>query len=564
MTQDDKIIYEISYLTASSLNGTISEDEFVRLQNILNSSTEALDYYIDILWSHINMKSMQGISSLDDNGEENVRQSFIEEMLANETQAPAVEDEEGNIQQPVIENEIDQELENPNKFFTLFNRVVSIAAILFIFFIIYASLFPPQYSVPVATLVDQVNVEWDSGSEKININERILINQPPYKIDKGIVKIQYDNGVEVIIEGPAEFTVEKKGIEFISGRLFSSVPVSGHGFIVDTPNARFIDLGTEFGVYVGSNESSELHVLKGEVQYYSSFPDSNSACRNLKENHARRFNTNNNEIQAIPLAEEYFVREIDSKAGVIWRGQKVCDLADIVGGGNGFGTGQLNSVVEADSGNLKSLSYEELKFKARKGDSKYHQASDVRYVDGIFVPDGSSQINSDGYISNDFPDTSGLYSCDLLFGTLSEFARSFVLENIEYGTNKKHSLFMHANLGVTYNLEAIRQDLPGVKIDRFSARGGISESANGLDLAGVDIWIFVDNQLIYEKQDVRGGQIENVNVELPENAKFLTIAVTEGKSVNAEIFDKKRGKNVKPTNIYSDWFLWAEPVLILE
>ena len=564
MTQDDKIIYEISYLTASSLNGTISEDEFSRLQCILNSSTEAVDYYIDILWSHINMKSMQGISSLDDNGEENNRQSFIEEMLANEALAPAVENEEDKILQSDIENEIDQKIENPNKFFTLFNRVVSIAAILLVFFIIYANLFPPQYSVPVATLVDQVDVKWDKNSETIDINQRILINQPPYRIEKGIIKIVYDNDVEVIIEGPAEFSVEKKGIEFISGRLYSNVSEAGHGFIVDTPNARFIDLGTEFGVYVGSNESSELHVLKGEVQYFSSFSDSNSVSRNIKENHARRFNSDNNEIQPIPLAEEYFVREIDSNAGVIWRGQKKCDMADIVGGGNGFGTGQLNCIVEASSGDLRSLSYEELRFEARKGDSKYHIASDVRYIDGIFVPDGSSQINSDGYIYSDFPDTSGLYSCDLLFGTLSEFARSLVLENIEYGTNINHSIFMHANLGVTYNLEAIRQDLSGVKISRFCAKGGISESANGLDLAGVDIWIFVDNQLIYEKQDVRGGQIETVDVELPETAKFLTIAVTEGKSVNAEIFDKKRGKNVKPTNIYSDWFLWAEPVLIFE
>ncbi len=564
MSQDEKLIYEISYLTVSSLNGTISEEEFTKLEEILKRHPEAVDYYLDVLWSHINMNTMQGISSLEENAEDCDTQVFIREMLANETQAPAVEDEAGNIQQISIENEVTKSPSKSSKFFTLFNGIVSLAAVVLVFFIIYANIYPPQYSVPVATLVDQVNVVWDSNSDGIEINERIKINQPPYKIDKGIVKILYDNKVEVIIEGPAEFAIEKKGIDFISGRLYSSVPSSGHGFAVDTPNARFIDLGTEFGVFVGSNESSELHVIKGEVQYYSSFPDSDSICRNLKENHARRFNANNNEIQAIPLAEEYFVREIDSDAGVIWRGQKKMDLSDIVGGGNGFGTGQLNCVIEASTGMLKSLKHEELRFKARQGDSKYHISQAIRYVDGVFVPDGSSQINSNGYIFREFPDTSGLYSCDLLYGTLSEFARSFVLENIEYGTNRNHSIFMHANLGVTYDLEAIRNDLPGVEIRRFCAKGGISESANGLDLAGVDIWIFVDNQLVYGKQNVEGGQIENVNVELPENAKFLTIAVTEGSPINAEIYDKKRGRNVKPTNIYSDWFLWAEPVLIFE
>ena len=60
------------------------------------------------------------------------------------------------------------------------------------------------------------------------------------------VKIQYDNGVDILIEGAAAFELERSGIYLEYGRLFSRVTKLGTGFRVDTPISQFADMETEF------------------------------------------------------------------------------------------------------------------------------------------------------------------------------------------------------------------------------------------------------------------------------------------------------------------------------
>jgi hypothetical protein len=76
----------------------------------------------------------------------------------------------------------------------------------------------------------------------------------------------FATGADVRIEGPAEIElVTAKRCVLNSGRLVASVPPSATGFVVDTPSAQLTDIGTEFGVVVRDDLTSDVQVFQGIV-----------------------------------------------------------------------------------------------------------------------------------------------------------------------------------------------------------------------------------------------------------------------------------------------------------
>jgi len=53
--------------------------------------------------------------------------------------------------------------------------------------------------------------------------------------------------------------------KLVRGELSARVPPRAHGFRVETHAGDFVDLGTEFGLLVGTNGDVETHVFKGKV-----------------------------------------------------------------------------------------------------------------------------------------------------------------------------------------------------------------------------------------------------------------------------------------------------------
>ena len=72
---------------------------------------------------------------------------------------------------------------------------------------------------------------------------------------------------EVVIRSPARFTiVDRMNMVLSAGVLRAIVPSSAHGFTVHSSDVMFEDLGTEFGLAVGSRPGeSQLHVFEGRV-----------------------------------------------------------------------------------------------------------------------------------------------------------------------------------------------------------------------------------------------------------------------------------------------------------
>lgn len=118
----------------------------------------------------------------------------------------------------------------------------------------------------VATLIGGVDVQW--AGPRPAPRERVLAGR--WELDAGVCELQLDNGVELIVEGPADFDLQTVGqIRLDHGRLAVRVPPAAHGFRVLTPQAELIDLGTEFGVVVDSIQATDVVVYQGLVEVHS-------------------------------------------------------------------------------------------------------------------------------------------------------------------------------------------------------------------------------------------------------------------------------------------------------
>ena len=66
-------------------------------------------------------------------------------------------------------------------------------------------------------------------------------------------------------------------------------------------------------------------------------------------------------------------------------------------------------------------------------------------------------------------------------------------------------LFLHANKGMTFDLDAIRRANPGCKLLRFRAIAGNTENESELGyLRTADVWVLVDGEVRFRRREING------------------------------------------------------------
>ena len=132
------------------------------------------------------------------------------------------------------------------------------------------------------------------------------------------------------------------------------------------------------------------------------------------------------------------------------------------------------------------------------------------------------------------------------------------MHNVNYSKDQASCMFLHPNLGVTFDLDAIRSLLPNVDPVRFQSKIGISERA--WRECNADFWVLVDGKVRYKQEKVkRKGVIDIIDIKLSEDDRFLTFVTTDGGDP-----DMRTVNNFPALGIDSDWCVFADPVLILE
>ncbi len=544
--------YKIDALIELAIDGSITPEQSQHLNDLIVSHAAVRRHYCEYIQLNVNIERLARTIDADCPEYEEVLDQELWDKLAYEEQcAPAVDVGRAKPKRELIQKVVYPPREkrkiSRRGIFTL----VNVAAVVFLFLLL--RFVPPMGGIEVATLTDSLDAKWEDVRRTVQIGSRLSINKAPVYLSEGLIKLDFDNNAKVVLEGPAEFQIlaaDRIGLNY--GTVYVTVPKEAIGFSVYTKHAKIIDLGTEFGVTVDTFGDTCLHVIQGKT---AMLVGDNAPLGNMEVGRgiAKKVIAASSRIVDIPFDSRLFVRTFDSGNRIVWKGQSTLSLADIVGGGNGFGTGTRDMGIDPISGKSSR------QVEGRRGASNdFRRVLSNPYIDGVFVPDGRSpqMISSEGHIFRDCPETSGLYCQNIIYVTRNLDA--LLPQTVDDSDVSVRAILMHANMGVTFDLQAMRSLLPRVNIARFQSQFGIRRYALRPDASNADFWILVDGQLRYKKEHVKINELYSVDLELSETARFLTLVITEGDDPAERYFEDR-----VLTPIDSDWGMFVDPILTL-
>ncbi|MCG2685701.1 MAG: NPCBM/NEW2 domain-containing protein, partial [Planctomycetales bacterium] len=332
-------------------------------------------------------------------------------------------------------------------------------------------------------------------------------------------------------------------------------------FAVRTPTAVVTDLGTEFGVEVSTEGTTASHVFRGSVKVLvlggtAGSPGSGREVI-LRENESARVEKNEATggsrlvLHGAAGDPPKFVRRLV-------RPLRVLDLLDVVAGGNGMGWGRERG-IDPSTGMEDPVFFRP----THSGDGQYRPVAWHKLIDGVFVPNGKAgpvQLDSAGHAFG-FPGTDGqVYGSiwaraagvrpgDERETTITQYWVYEMGRGGQFMPDRRGLLGLHPNVGITFNLEAMRRAHPGAVPSSFRAVAGMGNADRVASYANctTDLWVFVDGRLKFKRIGLRrrDGAVK-VDVELGPSDRFLTLAVTDGGD-----------------GIHADWFVLGDPVLKL-
>ena len=222
------------------------------------------------------------------------------------------------------------------------------------------------------------------------------------------------------------------------------------------------------------------------------------------------------------------------------------DLADIVGGGDGRGTGTPGlgiDVVKGEAGKaglnfLKTEQPNVLLPVVPAAETKL-PAFKLPFIKGVFVPQGRKQDGkpptpdaaptelklTKEIVITDLPPSSGQSWDRIRNGKVSHQPLAKA-NGIDFTTDGHSVLGLHSNSGITFDLAEIRQ-AHSLGAVRLTATVGFG-SAEADPSSKADFSLYLDAQRKLFRAGMRKDQAVNVVVEIPESVRFLTLVTTDG------------------------------------
>jgi hypothetical protein len=152
----------------------------------------------------------------------------------------------------------------------------------------------PNKLSSVAVVRDSTDLQWSKNASSKSAESSILPGEP-LKIESGTVELELNAGTRLVVEGPAEWSVDgRNNVSIRTGRLIAHVPEKAIGFTLETPTATIVDLGTEFGVDVDATGRTDVQVITGKVAVdyeTSAKPDGSHQTVRMTAGAARRFSS---------------------------------------------------------------------------------------------------------------------------------------------------------------------------------------------------------------------------------------------------------------------------------
>jgi hypothetical protein len=562
---DDAVKKRLEELLILAMDKTISPEQINEVNTLLRGHPDRIRFTVRFLQVASHLRQSKKLASMTKSWlaaeSQDSFDGFMRLMAEYENTAEAVElekAEEVPARPPVSPAPVAPERPRASRL-SIFTLLVSSAALFCL--IAYVTFSPTAGRVETATVHDSFGARWlnSDQDQQMKKGSRLATHSEPLCLQEGLVELRFDNNARVVIEGPAQFQIvtgDRIGLEY--GKVYAAVPPEAIGFSIYTKNAKIIDLGTEFGIEIGRLGDTCLHMIKGKARLIAG-KESEPVSMEVSQGSAKKVSGRTQTVSDVSCDERLFVRAFDSSSRAVWRQEPFLDLADIVRGGNGLGTG--NSRVRLHP--IKGFCEEYFTGFATVPD--YLPIPQLPFIDGIFVPDGEKKqiVSTRGDIFEACPDTSGIVNMDLLATPVPEIFKTELrgegtirFNGQEYSDRGKPCIVMHANHGITFDLEAIRQAYP-FTISRFVSQIGIADLRENCP-CNADFWVVVDGQMRYSLQQYRQkGVLNDVTVEIKDTDRFLTLVTTDGGDP-----DYPEGGFYKRA-ISCDWCIFAEPRLVL-
>jgi hypothetical protein len=536
----------------------ITDEQFSMLNQLLAENKQICKYYIEYMNMSALLKSgkvfdkKQMLLSLSEMDSSLCDLQLWQEMAEYEKTSPEIKITLKKAKEELIRKVQRQKQEHKISKGSLLTLFTAAAAIILIF--VFAR-FAPKAGIEVATLADSMNAKWADTYASMSTGTRFKTNSDKYFLREGLVKLVFDSEARITLEGPVEFQIlTEDQVKLHYGRLYATVPQGAIGFTVNTPSARIIDLGTEFGIEAAASGDTYLHVIKGKTTLIAG-QKSNKISTEVSQGDAKKVSEATSSISNIPCNSTLFVREINSSYKIAWKGQKTLDLADVVMNGNGLGTGNSEVRLNHEKGFTN-----EIRWGYTSTFKTYLPIKDHPFIDGIFIPNGKTVVSSQGDVFEDFLNTDGVYCADLFAnpkpGALFTDGQSHTIQfdGLEYSDRGKSCIVMqYSNHGITFDLNAIRTYY-NHEIDQFVSQVGLIEFDK--KRCNANFYVLVDGQLRYSLLGyTQKGVLNDVSVKLEDTDRFLTLVASE----NVDQIDYMANSTLR-----DNWCIFTEPVLVFK
>ncbi|MBA2112913.1 FecR domain-containing protein [Bremerella alba] len=292
-------------LIAGLIDGSITDDQFHRLDQMLKDDPVSRQHYLDALQIH---EDLPEVASLSNEG-----QTVEVASQKRETES------------------------NPS--FAFWQTGLAIALLLPIAFLVGALL--PLGGSPLAQNANSQTANIQPTTHKQIVNDvrfanlahaRFFGEMPPkinvsplknrdYVLKEGMVELAFKRGASVIIEGPAVFRVEsEERLALDVGRCSVHAPEGAEGFQVETPEVNVIDRGTRFSVHVLEDNATEVQVVEGAADIYGKKTIARENVQSeifelrLKPAEARRFSYGDSqEAVTVPYKADQYQRQLPDR-----------------------------------------------------------------------------------------------------------------------------------------------------------------------------------------------------------------------------------------------------------
>ena len=198
------------------------------------------------------------------------------------------------------------------------------------------------------------------------------------------------------------------------------------------------------------------------------------------------------------------------------------NLADVVAGGNGLGTGTKGNGIHPATGKPTTG---EKGFVEIPAPDILIPVTENRFIDGVFVPKtDTATITSTGIKITDLTPSSGK-TWDYFKYAVSLGSTNSNIDGVDYSQSSNWLMAMHANKGITFDLKELRtaNEFKGARFETLLGHSGAKGESQ------LDFSVYVDGERVVDVRNFPAqGKGRAINVKLPESARFLTLVTTEG------------------------------------